>query len=74
MTHNPTIQRKIIQIAALRANKLDELGSLDETETELIALCNDGTVWTMFGTLNGSQWVPIAPIPQGEPSIETDDD
>lgn len=53
--------RKPIQIAALRFEKENE-GSTPDIETEIIALCDDGTIWTMFGTL--SEWVPLPRIPQ----------
>ncbi|WP_426106319.1 hypothetical protein [Massilia sp. TSP1-1-2] len=63
-------RRKIIQISALRVDKRDELGRLDETATEIIALCDDGTVWTMFDTMSGNGWVHVAPIPQGALALE----
>ena len=53
--------RKPIQIAALRFEKEHE-GSTPSIETEIIALCDDGTIWTMFGTQ--SEWVPLPRIPQ----------
>lgn len=53
--------RKPIQIAALRFEK-EHKGSTPSIETEIIALCDDGTIWTMFGTL--SEWVSLPRIPQ----------
>lgn len=57
--------RKPIQVTALRfetaiENNKSGLASID---TELIALCDDGTIWTMLGI--GNEWVPVAKIPQG---------
>lgn len=58
--------RKPIQIAALRVARPSETqGEPDSIETEIVALCDDGTIWTMFGTLDGQNWTPVARIPQG---------
>lgn len=56
--------RSPIQIAALRVAKPNPTGDgPDSIDTELVALCDDGTIWTMFGTQ--SEWVPVPKIPQG---------
>jgi hypothetical protein len=56
--------RTPIQIAALRFAKPSVTGEgPDSIETELVALCDDGTIWTMFG-MQG-EWVPVPKIPQG---------
>lgn len=54
--------RKPIQIAALRFGRNDSKGDPDSIETEVVALCDDGTIWTMFG-MDG-EWVPLPRIPQ----------
>jgi len=54
--------RKPIQIAALRFARSDDNGGPDSIETEVVALCDDGTIWTMFGTTG--EWVPLPRIPQ----------
>lgn len=57
--------RKPIQIAAIRFEKPNEVADrADSIETEIVALCDDGTIWTMFGTDN--EWVPLPPIPQDQ--------
>lgn len=57
--------RKIIQIAALRHNGLPEHDSAQvaSADTELVALCDDGSVWTLFDTLK-SEWLRVPDIPQ----------
>ncbi len=55
--------RKPIQIAALRFGRPDEKGGPESIETEVIALCDDGTIWTMLG-MDGD-WVPLPRIPNG---------
>jgi hypothetical protein len=54
--------RKPIQIAALRFARSDDNGGPDSIETEVVALCDDGTIWTMFGTTG--DWVALPKIPQ----------
>lgn len=57
--------RKAVQIAALRFETPGEVaGSPGGTETEIVALCDDGTIWSMLGT--GNEWVPLPPIPQDQ--------
>jgi hypothetical protein len=56
--------RTPIQIAALRFTRPSVTGEgADSIHTEIVALCDDGTIWTMFGT--GNEWVPLPKIPQG---------
>lgn len=56
--------RKPIQIAALRFDRPDDKpDGRDSIETEIVALCDDGTMWTLFGT--DGEWVPLPKIPQG---------
>lgn len=57
-------QRKIIQIQALRFDSSQGEDMEPTQETELVALCDDGSVWMMTGVQNGSEWVRIADIPQ----------
>jgi len=54
--------RKPIQIAALRFGRSDKNGGSESIETEVVALCDDGTIWTMLG-MDGD-WVPLPRIPQ----------
>ena len=54
--------RKPIQIAALRFVRPDDKGGEPINETEVVALCDDGSIWTMFGM--ESAWVPLPQIPQ----------
>lgn len=56
--------RKPIQIAALRVRKPDASGEPDSIETEVVALCDDGSIWTILGTR--SEWVPLPPVPQDQ--------
>lgn len=56
--------RKVIQIQALRIAVLEEKGSEPLQETELVALCDDGTIWSKCGVLNASEWVRVGDIPQ----------
>lgn len=57
--------RKPIQIAALRFENPSAVASAPGLiETEVIALCDDGSIWTILGTNN--EWVPLPPIPQGQ--------
>jgi hypothetical protein len=55
--------RKPIQITALRFSRPSATpeGS-DSFETEIIALCDDGTIWTKFST--DHKWTPAPRIPQ----------
>lgn len=57
--------RKIIQIAALRHGELSDRDGKQvmSADTELVALCDDGSVWTLFDTLK-SEWVRAPDIPQ----------
>ncbi|MGF6440272.1 hypothetical protein [Paraburkholderia youngii] len=60
--------RTPIQIAALPFTKSSVKGSsVESTATQLVALCDDGTIWTMFGTQG--EWVAVPKIPQG-PTLE----
>ena len=61
--------RKPIQITALRHDKLDENGKVDEHRTEVVALCDDGTIWSLFDTMEG-EWVRVPDIPQDQLSDE----
>lgn len=56
--------RKIIQIQALRFMQKRSDQDPDSQETELIALCDDGTVWTRTSTYDESGWVKVSDIPQ----------
>lgn len=57
-------KRKIIQIQALRLNEWQGEDEAPKQETELVALCDDGSVWTMTGVQYGAEWVRAADIPQ----------
>jgi hypothetical protein len=60
-----TIKRKIIQIQALRFEGTPAYeGAEPSQETELIALCDDGSVWTRINTNSGTPWVRVEDIPQ----------
>jgi hypothetical protein len=54
--------RKPIQIAAFCSGRKDENGGQESNETEVVALCDDGTIWTMLGM--SGEWVPLPRIPQ----------
>ncbi|MFC5550299.1 hypothetical protein [Massilia aerilata] len=57
--------RKPIQIAALRFEKPSAIaGEPGSIETEVVALCDDGSIWTILG--NDNEWVPLPPIPQDQ--------
>ena len=57
--------RTPIQIAVLRFSKpCGESGEQNSIETEVVALCDDGSIWTILGTDN--EWVPLPPIPQDQ--------
>lgn len=58
--------RKPIQITALRfgGRRGEAADGQDSIATEVIALCDDGTIWTLFGT--DGDWVPLPRIPQIE--------
>lgn len=56
--------RKVIQIQALRFELIEGEDSAPSQETELVALCDDGTIWSKCGVLNGSEWVRVDDIPQ----------
>lgn len=57
--------RKPIQIAALRCEKPDAVaGQPGSIETEVWALCDDGSIWTIVGT--DGEWVPLPPVPQDQ--------
>lgn len=55
--------RTIVQIQALRFEGMadERLGSLQETE--LVALCDDGSLWSRIGITN-SEWLRIDDVPQ----------
>lgn len=55
--------RKIIQIQALRFQSNCGDKETSSQDTELVALCDDGTVWTCISALNG-EWVQAPEIPQ----------
>ncbi len=57
-------KRKIIQIQALRFEGVADEDSKLPQETELIALCDDGSVWTRLTTDPSSYWVRVDDIPQ----------
>ncbi len=65
--------RKIVQVTALRIQGIRPDGSPDDAKTEVVALCDDGSVWTMFDTLSG-EWVPLPKIPQWQLFEEWRDD
>ena len=56
--------RKVIQIQALRFALSEAEDAEPSQETELVALCDDGTIWAKCGVLNGSDWVRVDDIPQ----------
>ena len=53
--------RKIVQIQALRFESVFAQEGSPSQETELIALCDGGTVWTRTSTIDG-EWCPVDPI------------
>lgn len=42
----------------------------DDGDEQLLALCDDGTVWQYDTGVEGVKWLPLLPIPQGEPKHE----
>lgn len=50
--------RKIVQIQALRFEGSTATDGKPSQETELIALCEDGTVWTRTSTVSG-EWCQV---------------
>lgn len=64
----PTLQqkkkRKIVQIAAVRVDLVDNALRVYDNETQLVALCDDSTVWTLLGPASGREWVEAPAIPQ----------
>lgn len=59
-----TRKRKIIQIQALRFGKNLPDGRGESLDTELIALCDDGSVWTKATADRDSEWCRVQDIPQ----------
>lgn len=59
-------KRKIIQIQALRFTRAPvQGGGGPPQDTELVALCDDGTVWTRTSTMPGeAEWVLVEDVPQ----------
>lgn len=55
--------RKVIQVAALRMQTAGADGPAGDARTEVVALCDDGSIWTIIDTING-EWVPLPKIPQ----------
>ena len=61
--------RKIIQIAVAECMAYDnDCGDLEQSET-IVALCNDGTLWSRWLNVVGShrnepKWVKIENVPQ----------
>lgn len=53
--------RKIVQIQALRFEGSTAQDGKPSQETELIALCDDGTVWIRTSTISG-EWCLVDPI------------
>lgn len=58
--------RKVVQIQALRLAVYEGEDSLPSQETELVALCDDGTIWSKCGVLTDSDWVRVNDIPQAD--------
>jgi hypothetical protein len=56
--------RKVVQIQALRFAVCEGEDASPSQDTELIALCDDGTIWTKCGVLNQSDWVRVTDIPK----------
>ena len=57
--------RKIIQIQALRYEGRSAIEGVPSQETELVALCDDGTVWTRTSTIAG-EWCKVDGIPDDD--------
>lgn len=55
--------RKIIQIQALRFEDTNSDDGGRIQETEIIALCDDGSIWIRIRALDG-EWVQLENIPQ----------
>lgn len=60
-------ERKVIQIAAAfdSGDGSGECRPSYQPATELIALCDDGTLWRMPATV-APVWHPLPPIPQSD--------
>jgi len=54
----PKLIRRITQLHAFR------IDGLPSPDFELIALCDDGSIWDKKGIHNGAEWVKIDGIPQ----------
>jgi len=61
--------RKIIQIQAIRFNGVPDERGQSAQNTELVALCDDGTIWTRTSTLDG-EWCPVEGIPDDDLRFE----
>lgn len=60
--NNPKVKtRKIIQFQALRFEGVAANGQDASQETEIIALCDDGTLWSRLSTIGG-EWCPVEGI------------
>ncbi len=61
------VQRKVIQIAATFDSGDGQAGmqSSYQPATELIALCDDGSLWRMAATV-APVWSSLPPVPQTE--------
>ena len=55
--------RKVIQIQALRFAGMPDEDLPPLQETELVALCDDGSIWSRIGITN-SEWLRVDDIPQ----------
>lgn len=54
--------RKPIQIAAVPVTHLDNPDASPTTRTEVFALCDDGSIWSLSD--NESRWTCLPPMPQ----------
>lgn len=56
------MERKIVQIAATYSG-------ISENYPDLIALCDDGTLWltTLAASIRNAEWDQLPPIPQPVP-------
>lgn len=54
----PKLIRTITQLHAFR------IDGLQSSDVELVALCDDGSIWDKQGIHNGAEWVRVDSIPQ----------
>jgi hypothetical protein len=59
--------RKIIQIATMSIGYAANKHADGDTQLDLYALCDDGTLWIRSMLRDASEeWAPLAGVPQGD--------